>query len=405
MPYVAMSHLGNRLQEIEEIYNQVSEHNHLKFILVKFHHLGTTLLKAYGFNYIAEIHKQVKSFFVNRKNMDILFISFLSLEYLFVICKNDQSIEKEIIKELNNKFSFCNKNFLISISAVNFTNNRIKCSDILHKMLQDKVEYSEISSYETNQLPDIENLVSLEIDRATFLKNCFSNNENKIFFQPIFDSKEDKFIYYECLLRIYEENKLRSAAEYIISAEKLELSHFIDSAVLENIPIILDKYPDKTFSFNLSANIIFNNNLKTRLKNIFTNKNYSSRSIIEITETFNYTNLELILNFILELKKLGAKIAIDDFGVGFTNLAQLKYLPIDIVKIDGAFIKDILYNETSRCFTDFIVNYAKYKNIDVVAEFVESKEIKNYLDLIGVHKMQGYFFGEPLEIPMEYKKT
>jgi len=111
-----------------------------------------------------------------------------------------------------------------------------------------------------------------------------------------------------------------------------------------------------------------------------------------IEEIGDYTMIKV---FVQEVKKYGAKIAIDDFGSGYSNFMHLLELKADFIKIDGSIIKNILHDQNSQILTQTIVSMANKLNMEVIAEFVSSKEILDAVMLLGVDHSQGYYLGEP----------
>ncbi len=101
------------------------------------------------------------------------------------------------------------------------------------------------------------------------------------------------------------------------------------------------------------------------------------------------------MKFIDDVKKLGVKIAIDDFGAGYSNFERLVNYQPDILKIDGCLIRDIETNSYSLSVVKTIVAFAKEQNIQIVAEFVENENIFDILNNLGIEYSQGYHFGKP----------
>ena len=121
----------------------------------------------------------------------------------------------------------------------------------------------------------------------------------------------------------------------------------------------------------------------------------TTRVSLEILEEASISKNIQAINSLKELKKLGFLLSIDDFGVEYSNFSQLKHLDIDIVKIDGSFIKDINTNKNSQYITESILLYTKYIEVKTIAEFVHSEEIFNEINNLGIDYAQGYFFGKP----------
>ena len=127
--------------------------------------------------------------------------------------------------------------------------------------------------------------------------------------------------------------------------------------------------------------------------------NVSNRVIFEILEDENIKSYELLKLFIDEVKSLGCKIAIDDFGSGYSNFEHLLKMNIDYLKIDASLIKNIAKDETSYKITKTIIEFAKSLNLQTIAEFVENEEIFKIVRELGADYSQGYFFSEPIALP------
>jgi len=100
----------------------------------------------------------------------------------------------------------------------------------------------------------------------------------------------------------------------------------------------------------------------------------------------------VVLQFVDNIHSIGCAIALDDFGTGYTSFAQLKTLPIDMIKIDGSFVRDIVNNEESRFFVKTLIDFGKNFRLSTVAEFVENAQIAEILTNMGVDYMQGNYF-------------
>lgn len=119
------------------------------------------------------------------------------------------------------------------------------------------------------------------------------------------------------------------------------------------------------------------------------------RLCVEITESAVMTDIPRSEDILHRLKELGVKIAVDDFGTGFSSLAYLKRFPVDALKIDRAFVMDLAENGEDQAFVRSIISLADALGLDVVAEGVETQEQADVLLRLGCHRAQGYFFGRP----------
>ena len=161
---------------------------------------------------------------------------------------------------------------------------------------------------------------------------------------------------------------------------------------------------DKDISINLSAIDI---ELETIRDEIFVllekYKADTHRVVFELLEDENVKDLSVIHSFISEVKKYGVKIAIDDFGSGYSNFERLLEYQPDILKIDGSLIKNIQDDVYSLSIVKTIVSFAKEQNLQIVAEFVENEAIYNILNHLGIDFSQGYYFARPKPLEEESK--
>jgi EAL domain-containing protein (putative c-di-GMP-specific phosphodiesterase class I) len=119
------------------------------------------------------------------------------------------------------------------------------------------------------------------------------------------------------------------------------------------------------------------------------------RLIVEITETAALVDMEEAVRFVSEVRKLGCRVALDDFGAGYTSFRHLKALTVDVVKIDGSFVRDIAVNNDNRLFVRTLVGLARGFGLRTVAECVETPEAAKVLESEGADYLQGYHFARP----------
>ncbi|MFY8216582.1 MAG: EAL domain-containing protein, partial [Chthoniobacterales bacterium] len=121
----------------------------------------------------------------------------------------------------------------------------------------------------------------------------------------------------------------------------------------------------------------------------------ASRFFLEITESEIISHLDHAREVLQSIKEMGVQIALDDFGAGFSSLAYLKKLPVDFLKIDGSFMRDLVNNDFNKAIIRAIREVAKIKNIKTIAEYVENQEQMDLLADLGVDYAQGFFIGKP----------
>jgi EAL domain-containing protein (putative c-di-GMP-specific phosphodiesterase class I) len=175
-------------------------------------------------------------------------------------------------------------------------------------------------------------------------------------------------------------------------AEKYGYINSVDKYVFENAIAELISAPDLSISINISNLGVQDKVLVNHYKNLLSDSGVGNRLIIEITETAMNDSFEQTKYFVDTMKSLGCKIALDDFGAGYTSFSQVRKFAIDIIKIDGSFITDINTNEKNRIFVETIIKTAEELGCKTVAEFVENGSIAKQLIGLNVDYMQGNFF-------------
>ncbi len=232
---------------------------------------------------------------------------------------------------------------------------------------------------------------------ASYLHSAFRENRLRLAWQPILDTSAHRVAHYEALLRIRGANgKISSAGPLIPVAEKMGLINDIDTLVMELVVAELRRSKTVHLAFNVS-NVTTESHLWlehfTAL--IKDTPDIGPRMMVEITETAVQRDLRKVAYFVAALQSMGAQVALDDFGSGYTSFRQLKALSVDLVKIDGVFIKDLATNADSRFFVKTLLDFAKGFGLKTVAEFVETGEIAKILMDMGADYLQGYYLGKP----------
>lgn len=231
--------------------------------------------------------------------------------------------------------------------------------------------------------------------------------DNKICFayQPMIEAKTGKVRAHECLIRIAgEDGRINSPGAIIPIAEKMGFIDTIDQLVLEKVVENLKKNKDITLSFNASSLTTDNPKWLKQCTKLMKDYDIASRVIVEITETAAQRDLRETAYFVASLQALGCLVALDDFGAGYTSFRQLKTLSVDIIKIDGAFIRDIVNYPDNRLFVKTLLDFTNCYGLKTVAECVEDGESAKILMDMNVDYLQGYYFGMPEISPTWIKK-
>jgi len=220
----------------------------------------------------------------------------------------------------------------------------------------------------------------------------------RLVLQPMVDSRTGEPRIYECLLRMKrEDSEMVSAGQFIELAEQLGLSRYIDKSALEMAVALLKQHPDLTLSVNVSSLTANEPDWMASLRSLTgEDRSITSRLIVEITETSVIVDMDSMKTFVDTLRELGCRIAIDDFGAGYTSFKNLKALKVDMVKIDGAFVRDLAADQTDQAFIRTMVDIARTFNMETVAEWVGDETTVRLLTEAGVDYLQGYHFGAPI---------
>lgn len=239
------------------------------------------------------------------------------------------------------------------------------------------------------------------------LRTCLETGDFEMHFQPIVPVKKRKRPLFEALLRIYDEDgNIGSPALYIDAAEHFGLIQQLDISVIKRCVSaqaeMMAKGVDVDISINLSSRTLGDPEVTETLRNL--TKQFTidpSRIIFEVTETIALhdpsamRDLGEIHAFVSELRRMGFRFALDDFGSGFSSFSYLRVLQVDVIKIDGNYVKDIETCRNDYLFVKSITDLATGLGIQVIAEFVENENILNILDELGVDYAQGYHIAKP----------
>ncbi|MFM1816737.1 MAG: hypothetical protein RLZ98_3432 [Pseudomonadota bacterium] len=230
--------------------------------------------------------------------------------------------------------------------------------------------------------------------------SALDEDRMRLLLQPIVDSKTHEPAFYECLLRLErKDGTLAGAAEFIPVAEQLGMSRLIDRRTLELTIKLLKLRPDITVSLNVSSLTCSDHEWLVTLHRLTRGKaSFTKRLIVEITETMAIHDLDQTIAFVDSLRELGCRVAIDDFGAGYTSFKNLKHLQVDLVKIDGSFANNLAEDTVDRIFLKSLSELAASFGMETVAEWVGDELSAAIIADMGITYMQGFHFGRPMEI-------
>ena len=248
-------------------------------------------------------------------------------------------------------------------------------------------------------ITDIRKTLKINLDMLNTIKYALKNRKFIPHYQPIFDNKTKKISKYETLIRVLDENQnIIYPGPYMLEvAKKGKLYTQITKIILENIWSII-RENNKEFSINLSSLDIEDPNMSAYLlDSVKSNKDLANKLIFELLEDKDTEDYELVKNFIDTVKGYGVKIAIDDFGSGYSNFMRVLEFEPDIIKIDGSLVKDIATDKNARNTVEMIKIFADRIGAKTVAEYVENKEIYDIINEIGIDFSQGFYIAKATE--------
>jgi diguanylate cyclase (GGDEF)-like protein len=246
---------------------------------------------------------------------------------------------------------------------------------------------------------DSEDIVTIksESEWYTRIKEGFRQRRFQMHYQPVVELRTGKLYCREALIRYIGDNGLKHLPEeFLPAADRFGLMTELDQYVIRRVFAELPNRSGEKIAINLSGQSVSWPDLCEFIKTALETTGIDPRRIIfEITETVFIKNLERAHLLVTQLQKIGCTFALDDFGAGFSSLSYMRSLPVDVVKIDGAFLKNIESNPVDFALLRSINEIAHLLGKRTAAEYVNSESVHQLLGEIGIDYGQGYYFGRP----------
>jgi len=237
----------------------------------------------------------------------------------------------------------------------------------------------------------------------TSLRQAIENEEFIVYYQPQIDAKLNQFIGVEALIRWQHPTMgLVSPAKFIPLAHETGLIIEIDQWVMKTAMKQMLQWYDKglkpgKLALNLAMKQIQQDDFISILENILQENKFEAKNLeLEVTEDQIMTNPDEAIKVLRRINKLGIQLAIDDFGTGYSSLSYLKKLPINKLKIDQSFVRELPNDEDDVAITKTVIALALNLNLNLIAEGVENDEQRNFLLENGCNNIQGYLYGKPM---------
>lgn len=351
--------------------------------------VGDRLLKALAHMMSRLIHKDSVLYHLGGDQFAVLIKKNLNTEQLADMCKElARRIAEYPVMVGDLQFPLS-----VVIGAASGANAFIEADIGLHSA-QEKERTYEIYSPGSRLTKRIEDNISW-VGR---IRDAIQHDRVEVYVQPIIDALTGHVEKYECLMRLRDdEGNLHSPYAFLEAAKRARL--------YENLMQILISKAfhyfsgrDEDFSINLTASDIYNSDTVAMLLDKALEFGVADRLIIEIVESEGIENYEKVLDFIDQAKKIGCRIAVDDFGSGYSNFEYLLKLDIDYIKVDGSLIKHLDSDANTQMLSDMIVSFGRKMGAETVAEFVHSEEVKQSAIVLGFDYLQGYHTGKPMSL-------
>lgn len=360
--------------------------------------------RYYGFDFGVTLESKLSQELEGVMSDSLKFESFFALDngnYAFVKnIKNDSEIETTIdgLKQFQEKINALD----IEIDSILYDIGIHICISYENNVYEN-VKYGMKQLMRTKQnflvandiAQEVHSVASKNLDILTKVREAIDTSNIVSYFQPIVDTK-GTIVKNESLVRLIEQDGSVMAPFFFLDIAKQGKYYTqITSIVLKNSFKALEK-TDFAVSINLSAIDMENQALREEIYTLLQeSESKAQRVTFELLEDEEMKDFETIKTFITKVKSFGVKIAIDDFGAGYSNYERLLDFQPDIIKIDGSLVKNIETSMFSVSIINSIILFAQDQGIEVVAEYVENENIFNILKELGIKYFQGYYFGKP----------
>lgn len=276
------------------------------------------------------------------------------------------------------------------------------CASTTHKDIFSKVSMALKYAFENN-LPywiyedrmKFENEYEKNLELSSTIKNAVEYSKIIPYFQPIVDNKTMKVTKFESLTRLKDENNNVIAQDVFISiAKNIKVyNQIIKTTIDKSFEVFKDNQYE--FSINLSLDDVVNSDIFEFIINKLKNSNISNRVTFELLESETIKDFNKIDKFIKEAKRYGAKIAIDNFGQGYSNFLYITKIDVDYIKIDASLIDNIDTDKNSYMVVECIVDFCKKFGIKSIAQHVHSSTVMDKVKELEIDYSQGFFIDKP----------
>jgi diguanylate cyclase (GGDEF)-like protein len=362
----------------------------------------TNINNAYGYEIGDEVLKKVANYLNLLKPQGSELYRFCSDKFVIVYKKEISSVAvSKIVESILSFFSHTEIEVEEDIEIYISFSIGVSCASGLKNITQAELAIDELRTTRNNgYLIYNSNSKFIYKEQQNIywiqkVKEAVSEENIIVYFQPIINNKTKLIEKYECLARIKDDEEIISPYLFLNAARAGgNLSNVTKSIIAQSFK----KFKDTTyeFSLNITGEDLRLEYLEYYLMKFAHKYNISpSRVVLEVLEDITSLENSVISRQLDKFKELGFKIAIDDFGAENSNMSRLLEVEPDYLKIDGAFIKNILQDRKSQVIVDAIIMICRQGNIKIIAEFIHSGAVQAKIEELGIDYSQGFYLGEP----------
>ena len=341
---------------------------------------------------LKEFAKKTKNHFAQKGTLYRLYGDEFAVIYKNKITLED--IENYMIMLKHNKFKYKKSSFSLDVT-IGYDDRIGICTIETADIALVAAKYNNKNIFKYNDTIAVKDEDNNHIVWLEKLNNAIEADNLVPFFMPMKNTKTGLIDKYESLVRIVEENNTYSPDKFVDVAIASGQYHIVTQTMIRKTFEYFKDINDVKFSINFSLSDIINDETTSLLFKYLDEYKNSQNVIIELLETEEISDFILLNKFINKVKKYDAKVAIDDFGSGYSNFNYILNLDVDIIKLDSSLVENIFNDQNAAVVVSNIVRVAKELDLTVVAEKVHSQEIEKILTMHEVDYLQGFHIGKP----------